>query len=360
MAEKTVEKQTKMMGVRGDHSVRCPRESKPATPMSAPRPKVVITDWTFADLRIEEEILKPAGCELAARQCRTEAELSALVAEADCVLTQFAPLTPNVIRAMTRTRAIVRYGVGVDNVNLEAATQRRIPVCNVPDYCIHEVADHTLALILALTRQIPQVANRVRAGQWRSALELQKMSALQSLTVGVVGFGRIGREVVQRLRAFHATVLAHDPAAAARDMTAVGAEAVSFEELLRASDVISLHCPSTPQTRHLIHRGTLARMKRGVILINVARGTVVQQSDVLAALQSGQVAAAGLDVTDPEPIPDDHPLLRMENVIITNHVASCSPAAFVTLRTRAAETAALAVQGGKLPNVVNPEALTCS
>lgn len=325
--------------------------------MNASRPKVVVTDWTFQDLQVEEEVLESLGCDLVARQCKTEQELIALVGGADCVITQFAPLTHKIIGAMDKARAIVRYGIGVDNVNLEAATLKRIPVCNVPDYCIDEVADHTLALILALTRQIPQVSNRVRSGKWRTALELEKISALKTITVGVIGFGRIGREVVQRLRPFKCPLLVHDPVVPGWEITNSGASAVSLDELLQSSDLITLHCPSTPQTRHLINRQSLARMKRGVILINVARGAVVQQDDLVAALQSGHVAAAGLDVTDPEPIPDDSLLLRMENVIITNHIASCSPRAMTTLRRCVAETAALALRGAKLPNVVNPEAL---
>lgn len=321
------------------------------------RPKVVVTDYAFDNLELEASLLRPLGADLVGQRCRSEAELIALVAEADGVLTQFAPLTPAVIQAMRRARVIVRYGIGVDNVNLEAAARHGIPVCNVPDYCTDEVADHSLALLLALTRQIPQISQRVRAGQWRTAVQIERMHALGHLTVGVVGFGRIGREVVQRLRPFKCTVLVHDPLVAPAEATALGATAVPLLELWARSDAICLHCPSTAQTRHLVNAATLAQMKRGVLLVNVARGSVVNQPDLIAALERGQVGAAALDVTDPEPVEDQSPLLGMDNVIITNHVASCSLPAVEKLRRRVAEIAGLALRGEPLPNVVNREAL---
>ena len=162
--------------------------------------KVVITDYTFPSLEIEEGILRAAGVDVVGGQCKTTAELIRLVADADAVITQFAPVTAEVIGAMGLARVIVRYGIGVDNVDLDAARARGIPVCNVPDYCIDEVADHTLALILATTRQVVTNAASVRSGKWGLATPLERMLTLRDLTVGVVGFGRIGREVAARLR----------------------------------------------------------------------------------------------------------------------------------------------------------------
>jgi len=316
--------------------------------------KIAITDYSFPSLEIEENILLPLGHEIAAwKECKSAVELPTLVADADAVITQFASVNAEVIASMQRAKVIVRYGIGVDNVDLEAARARGIPVCNVPDYCIDEVADQTLAFLLATTRQVVPNAVRNREGRWGLATPLDQMRALRDMTVGIVGFGRIGREVVARLRAFKCQVLVHDPVVAAAEIELACAKSVALNELLSQSDAISLHCPSMAQTRGMINRDSLAMMKRGVILINVARGDLVDPAALTAALQSGHVSAAALDVFAPEPIPSDHPILRMDNVIVASHIASCSVPAVRKLRETAANLAAMALRGEKLPNVVN-------
>ena len=321
--------------------------------MNPSKPQVAITDWTFPDLALEESILAANDCFVVARQSKTEPELVALVAEADCVITQFARINANVIAAMQHTRAIVRYGIGVDNVDLDAARARGIAVCNVPDYCIDEVADHTLAFILAATRQVVASAVAVRGGAWKLPVPLDGMRALRDLTVGLVGFGRIGREVASRLRAFKCRILVHDPVVPAGEIELAGCQPVSLAEVVAGSDVLTLHCPSTAQTRGLINRDTLAQMKRGVILVNVARGDLVVSDALVEALQQGQVSMAALDVFSPEPIPADHPVLKLENVMLSAHIASVSPPAVKKLRETAARIAVLAARGEPLPNVVN-------
>jgi D-3-phosphoglycerate dehydrogenase len=321
--------------------------------MNPTKPKIAITDWTFSDLSIEEQILAAQGCVVEARQSKTEADLIQLVRDADCVMTQFARLTPAVIGAMQKARAIVRYGIGVDNVDLEAARARGVPVCNVPDYCIDEVADHTLAFMLAATRQVVASTLSARGGAWRLSVPIDAMRALRDLTVGLVGFGRIGREVAARLHAFKCRILVHDPAVPAADIERAGFSAVSLASLLARSDIISLHCPSTAQTRGLIGRDAFAQMKRGVILVNVARGDLVDSTALTEALQQGRVSTAALDVFSPEPIPIDHPVLKMENVILSAHLASVSPPAVKKLRETAARIAGLAARGEPPPNVVN-------
>ncbi len=316
--------------------------------------KVVVTDYPFPSLDLETAILQPLGCELVARKPVTPPEeLAPLVADADCVLTVFAPVTEHVIGAMRRARVIVRYGVGVDNVDLDAARARGIPVCNVPDYCMDEVADHTLALILAVTRQVVANCEAVRGGTWGLPVPVEAMKALRDLTVGVVGLGRIGREVAARLRAFRCRLLAHDPALSAADIQAHGCEPVGLEGILSRSDALTLHCPATAQTRRLLNRETIARMKPGAILINVGRGTLVDPEALVEALQRGHLAAAGLDVFDPEPVPADSPLLKMSNVVVSAHVAAVSVRAVRRLRETAAGIIAKAVRGEPLPNVVN-------
>jgi len=315
--------------------------------------QVAITDWTFPDLEIEERILKNAGCEVVARQCKTETELSALVADADVVITQFARINANVIGAMQRARTIVRYGIGVDNVDLEAARVHGIAVSNIPDYCTDEVADHTLAFILGLTRQVVAHTNDLRAGEWRLAVPLTEMKTLRDQTVGVIGFGRIGREVLRRLLPFKCRVLVHDPIVPASEMTDAGAVAVALDVIFAASDIITLHCPSTAATRRMMNSATLEKMKVGALLINVARGDLVDTAALIAALQGKRLAAAALDVFDAEPLPANHPLRKVSNVIIAPHIASASPSAVQKLREGAANRAVIAVRGELPPNIVN-------
>ena len=321
--------------------------------MNPPQPKVIITDWTFPDLGVEENILKSSGVEVEARQCKTEAELIALCADADAVITQFARVNANVIAAMNQARAIVRYGIGVDNVDCEAAHERGIPVCNVPDYCIDEVADQTLAFILATTRHVVTHANHLRAGQWSLATPLAGMKALRDLTVGVVGFGRIGREVVKRLIPFKCAVLVFDPMVPAAEIKKVGARSVSFDELLKSADVLTMHCPSTVQTRRMMNRDTFAKLKPGAIFINVGRGDLADPEALTAALRRGHLSAAALDVFDPEPIPADHAIRVLPNVILAPHIASCSVPAVTKLRESAARLALAAVRGEVLLTIVN-------
>jgi D-3-phosphoglycerate dehydrogenase len=316
--------------------------------------KVAITDYTFDDLDIETKILESAKCQVVGQKIgRNPQQFISLVKDADSVITQFAPVNAEVIAAMQKCKVIVRYGIGVDNVDLKAAAAKGIPVCNVPDYCIDEVADHTLAMILDMTRKITVNAAKVKADGWGMAVPLQALHVLKNMTVGVVGFGRIGREVANRLRPFKCKILVFDPAVDAAVVKAEGMTPASLDELLRASDLVTLHCPSNEKTKYMIHAQSISKMKRGAMLVNTSRGTLVKTDDLMAALESGQISAAALDVTDPEPIPANHPLIKMNNVIITAHYASASPEAVEILRSAAANVAAMACRGEKLPNIVN-------
>lgn len=318
-------------------------------------PKIAITDYNFPDLSIEESVLQPEGIEIVSfKEKRSSAELAALVRDADAVIAQFAPVNAEVVNAMTQAKAIVRYGIGYDNVDIAAARERGIPVCNIPDYCIDEVADHTLAFILAVTRQVVPNTLHLREGNWGLATPLTAMSSLKHLTIGIVGFGRIGREVVKRLLAFKARVLVFDPVVAAEEIAKAGAvAAASFDELLAGSDIVSPHCPSTPKTKQLFNAAAFGKMKRGSVFINVGRGDLADSAAVTTALQSGHLAGAAFDVFDPEPIPADHPIRKMPNVVLAAHIASASPPAVKTLRETAARIALQAVRGETLTNVVN-------
>ncbi len=316
--------------------------------------KVAITDYSFADLSVEESILLPPGHSIAAwKEKKAASELPALVADADAVIAQFAPVNAEVIASMQKARVIVRYGIGVDNVDLAAARAKGIPVCNVPDYCIDEVADHTLAFILATTRQVVSNSNAVKGGKWGLATPLDQMKALRDLAVGVVGFGRIGREVVARLRPFRCRILVYDPIAKPADIEAAGGTLVALRDLLSLADVITLHCPSTAETRGMLNSESLAQTRPGVSIINLARGDLIDPNALTEALQSGHVGAAALDVFNPEPIPADHPILKLDNVIVASHIASTSVPAVRKLRETAARLALMALHGERLVNVVN-------
>ncbi len=314
---------------------------------------VAITDYTFPSLEIEETILRSVGAQIRAGNDKQVPALKTLVANADAVITQFAPVNADVIAAMRQARVIVRYGIGVDNVDLAAAQKRGIPVCNVPDYCINEVADHTLAFILSLTRQVVPNALHIREGKWGLASPLDQLRTLRDQAVGIVGFGRIGREVAARLAPFKCRRLVFDAFVPGDVVKAAGCEAASLDELLAQSDIVTLHCPSTSETRRLLDTDTIRRMKRGVIVINLARGDLVNTAALVEALQSGQVAAVAIDVCDPEPIPADSPLRSLSNVIASSHIASASPKAVRTLRETAARIAVMALCGEPVPNIVN-------
>lgn len=315
---------------------------------------VAITDYSFPDLSIESALIEQAGFSIQAwKEKKAASELPALVSNADAVITQFAPVNADVIGSMQKARVIVRYGIGVDNVDLAAAAARGIPVCNVPDYCIDEVADHTLAFILATTRQVVTNANHVRNGQWGLATPLESLKTMKNLTVGLVGFGRIGQEVASRLLAFKCRILVFDPVVASEVVTAAGAVPSTLADLLAHSDILSLHCPSTAQTRGMLNSESLSQTRPGVAVINLARGDLIDPAALTNALQSGHVSAAALDVFNPEPIPVDHPIRSMKNVILASHIASASVPAVKKLRETAARLAVMALRGEQLPNVVN-------
>ena len=319
--------------------------------------KVAITDFNVADINIEKAILEPLGCEIVGPLPGTDAKdqqkLIALVKDADFVITQFSPVTAPVVEAMQKSKIIVRYGIGVDNVDLKVAAAKKIPVCNVPDYCIDEVADHALAMILDLTRRVSANAALVKSGKWGLAGSLSTLHALSGMTVGVVGLGRIGREVANRLKPFRCKILVFDPVVDAATVMAAGCTLASLDELLRSSDLVTLHCPCNDKTKQMINLQTLGKMKAGAMLVNTSRGALVKTDDLIAALQSGHISAAALDVTDPEPINPDNPLVKMDNVIINSHIASVSEGAVTRLRTSVATIVAMAVKGEKLPNIVN-------
>jgi len=317
--------------------------------------KAVITDYAFPDVSIEKDILEGAGLALVAqKKFESEEKLIELVSDADYVIAQFAPVNANVINAMKKCKLIVRYGIGYDNVDFKTAAAKGIPVCNIPDFCIDEVADHTLAMILAMTRKLVPCWDVIRRDkQWRLPVALDQMCVLREMTVGLVAYGKIAKEVALRLKPFKCKVMVFDPIVDPKIIAEDGFIPASLDEIYSKADIISLHCPVTDKTRGMINSDSIARMKKGVIFINAGRGDLVKGDDVIAALKSGHFSAAAMDVTNPEPINMDSPLLTMDNVIINAHIASASASAVRYLRSTAAKLVVMRNQGKKLINVVN-------
>jgi D-3-phosphoglycerate dehydrogenase / 2-oxoglutarate reductase len=286
-----------------------------------------------------------------------EEELLRLVPEADAILTCFEHVTPAVVRAGGRLRAIGRYGIGVDNIAVAAATERGIPVTNVPDYCADEVAEHALALILAHARGVLRFADGVRSGDWSIGRGLP-LRRVAGRTLGIVGFGRIGSALAAKAGGLGLELLVHDRSADAQTLAAAGAASVGLDELARRSDYVSIHLPLTDRTRGLVSRRLLAAMKPDAFVVNCARGAIVDQDALLEALRAGRLGGAGLDVFEPERLPDGHPLLTDPRVVATPHVAFYSEESILELQTRAAENVAAVLDGRRPASIVNPETLS--
>ncbi len=318
---------------------------------------VAILDCNFPGTEIEESIIRRAGAELRKGQCTTEEEVIEFAADVDAVIVQYAPLTAHVIAALRRCRSISRYGIGVDNVDVAAATAHGIWVTNVPGFCAQEVAEHTMALVLAFGRSLPRLDGSVRRGGWDAIGEMRPTRRLSALTLGLVGFGHVAREVAVRARAFGMRVLATAPHTSAETMASYGARRVSLDELLAESDFVSLHVPVTAETRHLIDARRLGQMKSNAVLLNTARGALVDERALIDALQTGRIAGAGLDVLEKEPPSPDNPLLAMRNVIVTPHAAFYSDDALAYLQTAVAEEAVRVIRGEAPRSPVNPEVI---
>jgi D-3-phosphoglycerate dehydrogenase len=316
--------------------------------------KVVITDFGEPDYTLESEVIAASGLdiELVRLNARTPEELIPAVVDADALIVQWVKITRQVIEQLNHCKVISRYGIGVDMVDLAAATERGIPVCNVPDYCIEEVSTHTMAFVLALNRHLLAQHIHIRSGKWGGAPG-GAPSRLSGQVMGVVGLGRIGREVARKARGLGLRVLGHDPYLKPETVTALGIEPVSLEDLLRASDYVSLHCPLTAETRHLIGPAQLALMKPSAYLVNMARGPIVDQGALYQALASGAIKGAALDVLEQEPPAPDEPLLKLDNVIFTPHAASWTLEAVVQLRRETTQNVVTVLEG-KLPrSIVN-------
>ena len=319
--------------------------------------KVLVTDYVWPSVEPERAVLAKAGAELVVAPDGNEDTLAELAVDVDGILTCFAEVTSKVLQAADRCVVVGRFGVGVDNIAVDTATELGIAVTYVPDYCVDEVSDHVMALLLAWNRRIVLLAGSVKSTGWGSVPLTMRMMRLRGKTLGIIGLGRIGRSVCSKALAFGFKVLAQDPYVSTDDAARLGASLVEMETLLRESDFVTVHSPLTEDTRNLIGKAQLDLMKPDAFLINAARGPLIDEDALYSALKEGKIAGAGLDVlVDPEP-PPDHPLLKLDNVIVTPHVAFFSQEAVLELEERAAGEVARVLQGQMPDNLVNPAVL---
>ena len=322
--------------------------------------RILITDFVWPSTAPEREVLTAGlgdGVVVVEAPDGSEETLAALAVDCDGIMTCFAQVTPAVVRAAERCRVISRYGVGVDNIAVDVATELGIPVTYVPDYCVDEVSDHVMALLLTWNRQVGFYDGMAKAGRWEGTPSPQPLTRLRGQTIGIVGFGRIGRAVADKARAFGLAALAYDPYLPSGAELPDGVTAASMDDLLAASDYVTVHTPLNDETRGLIGESAFQRMKPSAYLINCARGPIVDEPALCDALQSGQIAGAGLDVMESASPPADHPLFGMGNVIVTPHVAFLSQQSVLELEVRTAR-ATVDVLRGRMPEfLVNPSVL---
>jgi D-3-phosphoglycerate dehydrogenase len=309
-----------------------------------PRPLIAVTDSPFPSLDPAKAALERLDPELRMAASASADDILAVARNADAMLVTYAKLPGELLRALTRCKVIGRFGLGVDNIDIKAAVELGITVTYVPDYCMHEVSDHAMALVLALARKIPLSNNLVQAGRWEMSA-LVPIHRLCGRVLGLVGFGNIPRALTPKATAFGLRVVAHDPFVSRVALAAAGVEGVSFERLLEISDFVSIHAPLVPATRGLFNADVLRKMKKGALLINTARGPLVDEAALIAALDTGHLGGAALDVVAVEPLPRESKLVGRDNVILTPHTAFYSVEALDELQTKCAADVARVLCG---------------
>jgi len=319
-------------------------------------PRVLLTDYAWPDLDIERSILREAGAELIVAEQKDAASLAKLAVDCEAIMTNWVKVPESVIAAAPKCKIVARLGIGLDNIDVAAATSRRIMVTNVPDYCLVEVAEHALALLLTMARKTAFYHHETKQGRYN----LQggpRLRRIEGQTLGIIGLGNIGRRLAEKAVPLKLHVLTTGRTPKGHQELPPGVSWCEMDELLARSDYVSLHLPLTPHTKHMIGPAQLALMKPLAYLINTARGGLIDHVALTAALAAGQLAGAALDVQDPEPPDLSKPPYSDPRVIVTPHAAFVSAESLENLRTRTARQVATCLQGGVPENVVNPEVL---
>ena len=316
---------------------------------------VSVADSVFPNLDPAQQVLSKIGAEIRLAEVLTPEAILQIARQADAVLVTYAKITAEIIRQLTRCRIIARFGIGVDNVDIAAATDAGIVVTRVPDYCVDEVSDHTMALLLALARKIPFANSLVQGERWEMPAVVP-IHRLRGTVLGLVGFGRMPQLVAPKAKAFGIKVVTHDPYVSESVTSANGVEQMDFAGLLKISDYVSIHTPLVAETHHLFNADVFSQMKPTAYLINTARGPIVDEAALVRALDAKQLAGAALDVLATEP-PSASPLFGRNNLILTPHMSFYSEESLIELQTRAAEEVVRVLTGQMPRDPVNPEVL---
>jgi len=315
--------------------------------------KVAIADAGYKHYDIEREVLAAAGARIAVKQCTTEDDVIAFAKDADGVIVRLQPFSNRIMDALPKCRVVGRYGIGVDNIDVPAATRHGIAVGNVCDYAVNEVSEQALALLFSCARKTASHDRKVRAGAWDIG-QKDPIHRIQGRTLGLVGLGRIPQVLVKKVRGFEFRVLAHDPFVSKDVARELGVTLVDMDTLLRESDFVSVHAPLNDKTRHMINESALRKMKPTAILINTARGGVVDTQALCRALKEGWINSAGIDVHEQEPLPSGYCLFELDNVVISDHAGWYSEESIAELQRGAAEAVAAVLSGGWPRFLVNP------
>ncbi|HEX3710139.1 MAG TPA: C-terminal binding protein [Pseudolabrys sp.] len=319
-------------------------------------PVIAVTDTVFPSLEPAKEALAKLNPTFRMSKSAGADDILSIARDADAILVTYAKLTRDILMQLMRCRAIGRFGLGVDNIDLPTAKEKGIAVNYVPDYCIREVSDHAMSLLLALIRKIPLSNKLVQSGRWEMPAVVP-IRRIEGTVLGLVGFGNIPRLVAPKAQAFGIKVIAFDPYAKSEVFKAAKVESVDFDTLLGTSDYISVHAPLLPATRGLMNAAAFAKMKKGAYLVNTARGPLIDEQALIAALDAGQIGGAGLDVVAVEPPAKDSPLLGRDNVIISPHTAFYSIEALNELQTKCASDVARVLSGQKATYPISAETI---
>lgn len=320
--------------------------------------KVYVSDYDYPNLDIERSVLEPIGAEVIGLNCKTGIGLGELAKDADAILQQYAKISRSTIEQLERCKVICRYGIGVDILDVEACYDHDIKVSNVPDYCLDEVADHSISLGLTMFRRIPEYNQFTHKGKWHWDMDGRVPKRFRSSTWALIGFGRIAQNIAKKVAALGFNVIAYDPYVSESFMGTFSVKKATLEEVISSGDVVNVMCPHTPETDRLINEPRLRSMKPNAVLVNGARGKVVDNSALYKALTEGWIAGAALDDPEEEPAkldnwdPNNNPIFQLDNCIVTPHVAYVSEEAFQECRRIAAENAKVVLLGGEPINPV--------
>lgn len=317
--------------------------------------KVLFSDYEYTSVEIEENLIREQvpDVEFIHAQCRTEEEVIEVAKDVDAIINQYAPLGKKVIEQLENCKVIARYGVGFNTIDLPSAAAKNIIVCNVTDYCLDEVSDHALALILSLARKVTFLNNKVKQGIWDYKVATP-MFRLKGRVLGLLSFGNIAQKVAQKAKVFGFKVIAYDPFVPEEAAKNLDVELVDFDDLFKRSDVISVHTPLNDATRGMVGKEQFALMKKEAFIVNTSRGPVIDEKALIEALQNHEIAGAGLDVLEIEPIEEGNPLLEMEHVILNPHAAWHSSESEIELKTKTAQNVADVLLGKEPKYVVRP------